>query len=136
MYIRAHHILCIQGFQGYGYSKDFVDNMTELTENINSNPDLKIEIIDECDIICSRCPYNNGGICQKRQDSFQKVRDTDLRVLKKLGLKKGMKLKAKDIFFLANEKLKNISDIQDICGDCEWKEICNWFISRKNNGLS
>lgn len=128
--IRAHHLLCMQGFQGYGYSRSFIDNMTQVVKDINSNPDLGVEIIAECDIICSHCPYNKEGVCERMPNSAQKVREMDIHVLRKLGLKEGTKGRVKDILALVNTKLKNSSDIQDICGDCEWKEKCLWFISR------
>lgn len=128
--IRAHHILCMQGFCGYGYSQDFVNNIAQVIKDINSSPELEVEIIAECDVICSHCPYNSGGVCQKRSNSVQRVGDMDLRVLRKLELKEGAKGRAKDIFSLVNTTLRNISYIQDICGDCNWKEKCLWFISR------
>lgn len=130
MKIRAHHLLCMQGFQGYGYTRDFIDNMAGTIKNINSNPDLKIELTDECDAICSGCPHNVNGVCQKEPDSAQKIRALDWRVLRKLDLKKGTQITADIIFSLVNTKLKNIPDLQDICGRCEWKEKCLWFISR------
>lgn len=67
---------------------------------------------------------------KKNPDSNQKIKDIDMYVLKKLGLKEGTKGKAKDILTLVNTRLWNVSDIQNICGDCEWKEQCLWFISR------
>jgi len=126
--IRAHHFLCVQGFQGYGYSQDFVKNMIEIIKNIDSNPES--QIITECDIICSCCPHNVEGICQKRLDSAQKVKDMDIRVLRKLNLKDGIRGRAKDFLALVNAKFRNRFDIDDICGDCEWKEKCLWFISQ------
>lgn len=130
MRIRAHHLLCMQGFQGYGYNQEFVSNMAQAIKDMNSCPDLEVEIIVECDIICFHCPHNKAGVCQKRLDSAQKVRDMDMHVLRKLGIREGAKGKVKDILALVNTALKNISDIQDVCGDCEWKEKCLWFISR------
>ena len=35
--IRAHHFLCMQGFQGYGYSEDFIRNMAGIIEYIREN---------------------------------------------------------------------------------------------------
>lgn len=128
--IRAHHLLCIQGFQGYGYSQDFVDNMAMIIKNIDLNPDLEIEIILDWDVICSHCPHNVKGICQRRSDSAQKIKAMDVNVLRKLDLKEGARGRAKDFFYLVNMKLRNRSDIQDICGNCEWKEKCLWYISR------
>ena len=121
--IRAHHPLCMQGFQGYGYGQNFVDNMTKIIKDMDSST---LEIIAECDIICSHCPYNVIGVCQKRPDSAEKVRDMDEGVLRKLDLKEGARGRAEDILSLVNKKL-NISDIRDICKDCEWKEKCLWF---------
>jgi len=126
--IRAHHLLCIQGFQGYGYSEDFAKNMIEIIKNIDSNPESKI--ITECDIICSCCPHNVEGVCQKKPDSAQKVKDMDMRILRKLHLEDGIRDRVKGFLSLANTKLRNIFDVQDICGDCDWKEKCLWFISR------
>jgi hypothetical protein len=120
----------MQGFQGYGYNQNFVANIAQVIKDINSCSDLEVEIIVECDIICSYCPHNEGGVCQKQLDSAQKVRDIDRRVLRKLSLKEGAKGRAKDIFILVNTKLRSISDIQDVCGDCGWKEKCLWFTSR------
>ena len=127
--IRAHHLLCMQGFQGYGYSQDFVANMAQVVKDINSFPDLKVEIITECDVICSHCPYNKGGVCEKNVDSAEKLKNMDMHVLKRLGLKERAKVKAKDIISLVKTKLRNFSDIEDICGDCEWEEKCLWFVS-------
>jgi len=126
--IRAHHLLCIQGFQGYGYSEDFVKNMSEIIKSMDSNSE--VEIITECDIICSCCPHNVEGVCQKGPDSAQEVRNMDTRILEKLHIKDGMIGRVKDVLSLINTELRNVSDIQDICGGCAWKERCLWFISR------
>ncbi len=126
--IRAHHLLCIQGFQGYGYNKDFVKNMTEVIKNIDSNPE--VEIITECDIICSCCPHNVEGVCQKEFNSVKKAKDMDIQVLRKLNLKDGTRGRVRDFLFFVNTKLKNTLDVQDICGKCEWRKKCLWFISR------
>jgi len=53
----------------------------------------------------------------------------DRWVLKKLGLEEETRLKSQDIFGLVNPKVKgnpDISDISDICGECEWRGICSY----------
>ncbi|MDF2503348.1 MAG: hypothetical protein K0R06_839, partial [Clostridium sp.] len=47
--IRAHHFLCMQGFQGYGYSDDFVAHMSKIVNYIRKNLDCKINLINSCD---------------------------------------------------------------------------------------
>ena len=64
--IRAHHLLCMQGFQGYGYSKDFERHMGMIITFLNSNPSTAIQIITSVDEICSKCPYCVEGKCAKR----------------------------------------------------------------------
>ncbi len=55
--IRAHHLLYIQGFQGYGYSSEFVTHIERIDSFLKSNPYHKLQIIVETDEICSKCPY-------------------------------------------------------------------------------
>jgi len=126
--IRAHHLLCLQGFQGYGYSQDFVRNMAEIIKKIGSNPEL--QIITGCDDICSYCPHRLEGVCQKDAGSVSGIKDVDRRVLQYLDLKEGIKGRAHDFISLAKARLRSISDIENICGDCNWKEKCLWFVSR------
>jgi hypothetical protein len=113
----------MQGFRGYGYSEDFVANMEQVIKNINAFPEQEIEITSDCDIICSRCPYNRNDICEKKSDSAEKTKNMDMKTLKKLELTKTQKIKSKDISSLVKTKLKK-SDIEDICGDCDWNEKC------------
>ena len=127
--IRGHHLLCIQGFQGYGYSRDFTRNMAEAARRINA-PDVKVRVIAECDIICAFCPHMREDNCRKTPDSEERVKTKDLRIIKKLGLNEKEEHKAKDIFTLTCEKLRYRTDIQGICGDCGWKHVCLWFNSR------
>ena len=126
--IRAHHLLCMQGFQGYGYSQDFAANMQKVIETINSSQNPVVEIVAECDVICSHCPHNMEEVCWKGLGSAKRIRDMDLRVLEKLGLREGTKVKGKDIFDLVNTRLGNVSDVNGICGKCEWMNRCVWYL--------
>jgi hypothetical protein len=129
MKIRAHHLLCIQGFQGYGYTEDFSNNMAEIIKKLDSNPKQIIEIIAECDIICSCCPYNKKEKCKNLIFNWT-IKRMDKKVLKKIGLDVGTQASAENILSLVNKKFKTNHDIQEICRNCSWKEKCLWFISR------
>jgi len=54
--IRAHHLCCIQGFQGYGYSPIFVANLRVVISDIKAFPSRPLELISECDVVCESCP--------------------------------------------------------------------------------
>ncbi len=130
MKIRAHHLLCMQGFQGYGYSKDFSKNMAEIIEIIKNFPKNKIEIIAETDAICTCCPYNINEKCHESKESNERISAMDVKVLKKLGILSGSIFEVDEIFHITNKKLKTYSDVEDICGDCKWSEKCLWLISK------
>ena len=129
--IRAHHLLCIQGFQGYGYGRDFIANMAGIAKRIRLDPDLEIQVTDTCDVICSRCPHNEREVCQKASDSAQRVGDLDHLVLEKLDLAGEAKGRARDLLARADARFKDRSDVEEVCGDCEWKQECLWFVSRR-----
>ncbi|UCH88089.1 MAG: DUF1284 domain-containing protein [Thermoplasmata archaeon] len=126
--LRAHHLLCLQGFQGYGYTQDFADNMADILKRIDAEPEIELEIITACDDICSKCPHQVSGICQRDPGSDQEVREMDSQVLEKLDLQEGHRGKAVNLIELLNQKFRDISDIKDVCKNCDWKKKCMHFI--------
>lgn len=132
MKIRAHHLLCMQGFQGYGYSEDFSKNMAEVLKKLKSSPEQKIQIVDECDVICSCCPHNKKETC-KNVFSNWKIKRMDRTVLKKLGLDAGTCISVSNAIYLVNKKFNARSNIQDICGGCKWNEKCLWYLKVSTN---
>jgi len=125
--IRAHHLLCVQGYQGYGYSDKFQANLERIIKLICTVPNLEIEIIAEKDMICSYCPHTGEIDCQLDEDSAQKIQSMDLKVLEKLNIKEGIRDKAQNLVMLTNTKFITYYDIQEICGNCRWEEKCLWF---------
>jgi len=53
-------------------------------------------------------------------NSHTSIVDMDRRVLKKLGLEKGTRLKPQDIFGLVNQKVQGNPNIYQ---ECEWRVI-------------
>jgi len=129
MKIRAHHLLCIQGFQGYGYSKSFIGNMKDVIEMINANS--KITIIDKCDVICSLCPYNIGNKCQKEGSSLN-IKRIDQFVLNILELNVNSRVESSSAISLVNLRFSKLSEIEEVCINCEWREKCFFFLSRRD----
>ncbi len=120
--ISAHHLLCILGFRGLGYSQEFIAKMGKVVEKLSSNSTLLITVIAECDIICASCPHNKGNKCLKRADSERKVKPRDLEVLQRLGFEVGAQMPAGKAWARIREKL-TVKDVAEICRDCEWLEL-------------
>ena len=120
MEIRAHHLLCMQGYQGYGYSPDFKRNMEEIIEYLDANPHSRLKVVADADVICLKCPKLEGGHCNKY--SSLAIVDMDLKVLEKLDLAEGAIEPAQKL--LAEIKTWNIYDLHDICRECSWKDKC------------
>ncbi|SMC23869.1 hypothetical protein SAMN02745134_02024 [Clostridium acidisoli DSM 12555] len=125
--IRAHHFLCMQGFQGYGYNDEFVKHMGEIVKYIKENSNDSIKIVNYCDEVCSMCKNNTNGICEKSSS----VDFMDKKVLLKLRLTNNQQIIIKDVFKLVGEKIKSFEDAYEICGNCSWSEKCLWICKLK-----
>lgn len=126
--LRGHHLLCLQGFQGYGYDAGFVENMTEIN-SLRQREDVKIAVCDHPDDICSACPNLMNGICTDEDENEEIVR-MDRKVLEKLPKREFES--SKDLFDLINRKFPSRESVKDICDNCRWMKEC-LFISEKNN---
>lgn len=118
--IRAHNLLCIQGFIGLGYSEKFVANMTKIVDELRSNPETKVKISVSPDNICSACPHLSDQGCTLKGEGHElHMRRQDLDVLKRLGCKEGEALQWSEII---RRIAKNItgSELTKICGQCPW----------------
>jgi hypothetical protein len=121
--LRAHHLLCLLGFQGIGYTADFIRNFHKVKRLVEQNPDLEIEVVDACDVVCIQCPNAQGLDCYKGGLSVNKnVKDMDRRVIKKLGIMSGDRSKAHEIYALVREKIVP-GDFNEICHGCEWESL-------------
>lgn len=123
--IRAHHILCMQGFQGLGYSKEFTRNMTLITEKIQKNPSFFIKIIIEADSICEHCPNILDGICNLERDSLKLISSMDSLVLKSLNMESGSVISSAQLKTLVGSLTPK--KVEKICGDCSWRKDCLYF---------
>jgi hypothetical protein len=117
--IRSHHLLCVLGFRGLGYSKAFVSNMGRVVGELRSDPRLPITLVVGCDAICVSCPHNKGGKCLKRANSEVDVPAQDLELLERLGLEAGTQMLAGEAWGKVKQTLAP-GDLTEICGNCEW----------------
>lgn len=112
--IRAHHLLCIQGYVGKGYSKSFTINMNKIVTNLKE--DSHVKIISKTDMICTTCPHNIGAGCCKNEST---VSFFDHKVLDLLNINDGDEYLYKDILYIIKKKL-TYESFKKICSTCKW----------------
>lgn len=125
--IRAHHLCCIQGFQGYGYSPAFVANMRAVISDLESLPSRPLKLVTECDAICVSCPSKRECTIQESILS-RRIRQMDLVVLDKLKIEDGSVINADEAFGLINSRINSSSDVEEVCGTCKWRQKCLWYM--------
>lgn len=126
--LRGHHILCIEGFIGHGYSTQFVENMKKIISELERNPDILL--LNSSDDICSCCPNLCEGRCMNENGGEDDVKKMDSQFYKKTGLCVGKVYKYSNIKNIIYNVFKNKSDLNGICNICSWNRICKWYLSR------
>ncbi len=126
--IRAHHLLCMQGFQGYGYNQSFTENMTKITEKLRKNPSTFLKIASGPDSICQYCPHYSNGKCDMDLTSESRIRAMDDLLLRKFDIQEGDILSWSEVKSLTTNLSRN--EINEICGGCFWGDKCLNFQER------
>ncbi|GAA0345019.1 DUF1284 domain-containing protein [Bacillus carboniphilus] len=113
--LRGHHLFCLLGYRGMGYSKEYVENMTKIHQTLRANPETLIQLVKGPDQLCEKYPNSGEYHCQ---DANIYIRDA--AILEQLGIRIGQILSWKDIV----EHIRNHvvpSDIQSVCETCSWR---------------
>lgn len=116
--IRAHHGMCLAFFEGKGYSEDFSRHMQSVSDMLRKDPEL--EIIADSDLICRKCPNLKDGACC----TYDLVKGYDSKVLSLCGLTENSKISWSEFSSLIKDRILRAGKREQICGDCEWNEIC------------
>ncbi len=125
--IRAHHGMCIAFFKGKGYSNEFTAHMSEMIHKLEYNPTICIST--QTDVICSKCPNNNQGTCETES----KVAEYDRQVLERCGLSGEGIMPYADFKRAVYENILLPGKREEICGNCQWSEICQFDIREHEN---
>ncbi|GAA5819475.1 MAG: DUF1284 domain-containing protein [Methanobrevibacter sp. CfCl-M3] len=139
--LRAHHLLCLQGYQGYGYDENFKRNLENLITHLKNNP--TIIVLKAADIICSYCPnlkdekcclnlekYDEHSTKEKISRSNEEITKMDLNLIKKTGIIENKAYKINNLYKIINNSIKNVDDLKDICDNCKWTDVCIWYQSK------
>ncbi len=116
--IRPHHLMCMSCFYGKrmeNFAPIKEDNLFEAIDAIQKNPDIPVELVPGCCMICPPCSHYepNTNLCLGGQSMALRDQKKDLDVLQKLGLKYGDKLSARRLLKRLYER---IPSTRDICG--------------------
>lgn len=116
--LRPHHGLCIQFFEGKGYSSEFVENMTEVIDRLKLGAYVKLT--DTADSVCKACPNSNNGICA----TCEKVARYDNSVIELCGISIGTELRWSDFSERVKTNIIESGKMNNVCSDCQWSCIC------------
>ena len=125
--IRAHHLLCLQGFQGYGYDQEFTRRMGEIFQALKSEPSTKIQIVTDADDICMGCP---NLIAEECVDHL-KIKKMDSNVIGNISLEENQVLTIKTALQIIDRELR-FETIKTVCEGCVWMDKCLFFINKLN----
>ena len=118
MKLRAHNLLCIQGFVGKGYSPEFVANMKSIVGGLGGT--TEVTVVAEPDSLCSVCPNLKQSGCALHGEGTEKgIVRQDKDVLARLGLADGQTVTWGEILARIRARVKP-DDLDSICGTCPW----------------
>lgn len=113
--LRGHHLFCLLGYRGMGYSEEYVENMTRLHRTLRENPKIKIQLVKGPDQLCEKFP--NSGVYHCQNDN---IYERDAVILEKLGLSIGQIVTWENIEHNIRRHVVP-SDIQSVCNTCSWR---------------
>jgi len=113
--LRAHHLLCLLGFRGFGYSIKFIENLEEIYKKVRQVSPL-IKIIAGEDDVCKACPLIKEN-CRSRRNPIK----LDTAVLLKLKIKAPLVIKSRVVYKKIAQNFKG-KDLDIICKGCRWLE--------------
>ena len=115
--LRGHHLFCLLGYRGMGYSPEYVENMTRIHQRLRNNPKTRIQIIKGPDHLCDKFPASGDYHCENST-----IYDRDAAILKEMNLEIGQILTWEEI---ESRILQHItpSDIQVVCKTCTWRSL-------------
>ena len=127
--LRGHHLLCLKGFQGYGYSESFTENMIKVNAQRKSE-NTKVQLTNSPDDICRACPNLKNNICEDELNN-RRIVGMDNEVLKKIDSTK--EHNSVELFEKIDDIFNSTESVSEICFNCMWHEKCLFYQKLSNN---
>lgn len=117
---RPHHFMCTLGFEGKGYSDEFVANYSKIAEQLRGplGDQTEIEVVNQTDSICAPCPHRREALCET-QEKITKLDNAHAEIL---NLIPGEVLTWQE----AKQRIKNSMTLERFhaaCEPCAWKKL-------------
>jgi hypothetical protein len=128
--LRGHHLLCLLGYRGLGYSPAFVERMTQVYEALRRMPQRPVRVVFGPDDLCAAFPAQGDSHCLE-----ERVLARDERVRTRLGLRVGAQLPFAEV--LARVRTGVLpDDIARWCATCPWQPLglCAEGVARVREG--
>ena len=127
--LRGHHLLCLKGFQGYGYDEGFVENMTEVNA-MRKLDGTAVSLTNEADDLCSHCPNLKDDMCRDpaHNECIKRMDDEVLKIIDPSKEYDSVKL-----FEKIGEIFNTEESVAEICFNCMWHEKCLFYQKLSNN---
>jgi hypothetical protein len=138
MQLRGHHLLCLLGFQGHGYSASFIEKMDELSMKYHDlDQNFPIRVTSHTDQICRSCPFVKDKNCGINPIVDRKLREMDQRILHHIGLQSEHTYYKTFVLERISKTVKP-NDLDVLCKGCVWKKygVCKEAIAKLNKELS
>ncbi|MBM7563638.1 DUF1284 domain-containing protein [Paenibacillus sacheonensis] len=113
--LRGHHLLCLLGFRGMGYSEAYAANMANVYNRLKDEPDTAVTIVQGPDDLCACFPIGVEPHCEN-----ESVTELDGNVLRKLGLHVGLDMPWTDVIERVRGGVEP-EDIHTLCHTCQWR---------------
>ena len=127
--LRGHHLLCLKGFQGYGYDEDFVENMIKVNK-LRKLSTTTVSLTNQADDLCASCPNLNEKLC-KDHGHKEKIVEMDNEMLKKIDPSK--EYNSVELFKEIDTIFNTLESVSEICFNCMWHEKCLFYQKLSNN---
>lgn len=118
--LRGHHLLCVHGFRGMGYSPDFIKKMEGIVKDVRDPAkDFQIKVVAAFDDACMACPHQGKTECEASEGSNEHVLSMDGKVLHHLGLDEGKSYQKSELLKRTAERV-GPEDLDFLCQNCSW----------------
>jgi hypothetical protein len=121
--LRAHNVLCLQGFRGRGYDAAFVARMADVKRTLDRDSARTVRLLDGPDRICEACPNlteRGCGLGGRPHEDHMRAQDRD--VLRRLGFRAGDEVAWGDVLSRIGSNVRG-SDLPVICTTCPWLSL-------------